>query len=217
MGIRLKIVAAILSISIAGYSQNVSNPDLDSHRKFSEIYLGDSFEKWKIYLRDKDPYKESIVTYTLQNEKCCNSVFGYTAQTIKVTFENAKVVSIYIELGNFLDGKNMNTVPDFKFALENAVSNYLNINDQFEVLFGKPHYSDTNKKKVPDEPLYTAQWIGARTQLETDYFLYDAVYDPARTVDPKTGYTKKLKEAYDTTIIIISDLEYLKRRLKSEF
>jgi hypothetical protein len=191
-------------------SQNVSNPELDLHRNFSEIVLGDNYEKWKNFLFDKEVHDKHTFSYTFKSNSCCNTVFGNSASFVWVTFQNDKVVSIRIELKNFFEGKKMETAMDLKVAIESAAIKYQTINKKFTTLFGEPYASHTNEHDVPNEPLSVEQWMGANTFLETNYYFYKAVYPPTRTVGPATGLTEKLEETRDKTVIILSDLNFLK-------
>lgn len=211
------LTCVFLLLPIALHSQNVSNPELDLHRNFSEINLGDSYEKWKNFLFDKEVHSQNAFSYTLKSDSCCHTVFGNPTRSVWVTFQNDKVVSIRIELKNFFEGKKMMTNADVKVAIESASTKYAMINKRFSTLFGEPHDSHTNEHHIPNEPASVAQWTGANTFLETNYYYYAAVYPPTRTVGPATGITEKLEETRDKTVIILSDLNFLKSKLKSGF
>jgi hypothetical protein len=199
------------------YSQNVSNPELDLHRNFSEINLGDDYEKWQKFLFNKEVHNERVFSYTFKSDSCCNAVFGNPTSLVWVTFQNDKVASIRIELKNFFEGKRMMTTADVKVAIKSAITKYEMINKRFSTLFGVPYASHSNEHDIPNEPASIVQWLGANTFLESNYYYYAAVYPPTRTVGPATGLTEKLEEARDKTVIILSDLNYLKNKLKSGF
>src|SRR3990170_1779027 len=132
------LIFLTLWINHGVYSQNVSNPELDSHRNFSEINLGDDFEKWKKFLFNKEVHNERSFSYTFKSDSCCNTVFGNPTSLVWVTFQNDKVVSIRIELKNFLEGKKMMTTADVKVAIKNGITKYKMINKRFSTLFGEP-------------------------------------------------------------------------------
>ncbi len=151
------------------------------------------------------------------SDSCCNTVFGNPTSLVWVTFQNDKVASIRIELKNFFEGKRMMATDDVKVAVKNATTKYEMINKRFSTLFGEPYASRSNEHNAPNEPASIVQWLGANTFLETNYYYYTAVYPPTRTVGPATGLTEKLEEARDKIVIILSDLNYLKSKLKSGF
>lgn len=198
-------------------SQNVANPALDLHRNFSEINLGDNYEKWKKFLFNKEGHNQQTFSYTFKSDSCCNTVFGNPTSLVWVTFQNDTIVSIRIELKNFFEGRRLVTAADVKTAIESAVAKYAMINKRFSTLFGEPYASHKNEQDIPNKPAAMVQWLGANTFLETNYYYYKAVYPPARTVGPAAGLTEKLKETSDKTVIILSDLNFLKSKLKSEF
>ena len=199
------------------YSQTVSNPDLDLHRNFSEINLGDNYKKWEKFLFNKEVHNERAFSYTFKSDSCCNTVFDNPTSLVWITFQDNKVASIRIELKNFLEGKKMTTRADMKVAVQSAITKYVTITKRFSTLFGEPYASRTNEQDIPNEPASIEQWMGANTFLETNYYYYEAVYPPTRTVGPATGLTEKLEETKDKTVIILSDLNYLKNKLKSGF
>lgn len=198
-------------------SQNVANPALDLHRNFSEINLGDNYEKWKKFLLNKEVHNKQTFSYTFKSDSCCNNLFGNPTSLVCVTFQNDTVVSIRIELKNFFEGKKMVTAAEVKTAIESAVTKYAMINKRFSTLFGEPYASHKNEQDIPDEPASIAQWLGANTFLETNYYYYKAVYPPARTVGPAAGLTEKLEETRDKTVVILSDLNFFKNNLPSGF
>lgn len=55
----------------------------------------------------------------------------------------------------------------------------------------------SNENNFQNNPAIVTQWLGENTFLETQYFLHEAIYDPSKATDSKTGYTKKLAEARD--------------------
>jgi hypothetical protein len=197
--------------------QNVTNPALDLNRNFSEIYLGDTYQKWKNLLSDKDVQDISVFSYKFKSDSCCNAVFGNSTSFVTVTFQNDTVVSIRIELKSFFEDKKLMSAADVKKAIEGAATNYAMINKRFTTLFGDPYASHSNEHHVPNEPAAIAQWRGVNTFLETIYYYYPAVYPPSRRVGPAAGLTEKLEEMRDKTVIILSDLNFLRSKRKSEF
>jgi hypothetical protein len=197
--------------------QNVTNPALDLSRNFSEINLGDTYQKWKNLLSDKDVQDISVFSYTFKSDSCCNAVFGNSTSLVTVTFQNDTVVSIRIELKSFFEGKKLMSTADVKKAMEGAATKYAMINKRFSTLFGDPYVSHSNEHHVPNEPAARVQWSGVNTFLETIYYYYPAVYPPSRRIGPAAGLTEKLEEMRDKTIIILSDLNFLRRKLESEF
>ncbi len=197
--------------------QNVTNPELDSHRNFNEINLGDTYQKWKNLLSDKDIQGTNVFSYTFKTDSCCNTVFGRSTSLVTVTFQNDTVVSIRIELKSSFEGKKLMSSADVKKAIEEAASKYAMINKRFSTLFGDPYASHSKEHHVPNEPSAIFQWSGVNTFLETIYYYSPAVYPPSRTVGSATGLTEKLEEMRDRTVIILSDLNFLKSNLKSEF
>jgi hypothetical protein len=199
------------------HSQNVTNPELDLHRSISKINLGDTYQKWRNFLFDKEEHDIHLFSCTFKSDSCCNTVFGNSTSLVRVTFQNDTVVSIKIELKNFFEGKKLMTAADVKTAIESAVTKYAMINKRFSTLFGEPYASHSNEHQVPDEPRSMVQWLGVNTFLETNYYYYPAVYPPTRTVGPATGLTEKLEEMRDKTVITLSDRNFLKGELKSQF
>ena len=214
-----RILVLFFTLGIIGevHSQNVSNPELDLHRSFSDINLGDSYQKWKDFLFDQEVHNKNAFSYTFKSDSCCNAVFDNPTSLVWVTFQNDKVVSIRIELKNFFEGKRMTTTPDVKAVIESSVAKYVMINKRFSTLFGEPYASHSNEHDAQNELAFIVQWMGAITFLETNYYYYPAVYPPTRTVGPPTGLTEKLEEARDKTVIILSDVNFLKEQLKSGF
>lgn len=201
-----------LGINYEVYSQNVSNPELDLHRNVSEINLGDSYEKWKKFLFNKEVHNERAFSYTFQSDSCCNTVFDNPTSLVWITFQDNKVASIRIELRNFLEGKKMTTAADVKLAVQSAVMKYVTINKRFSTLFGDPYASHSNEQGIRDEPTSIVQWMGTNTFLESNYYYYKAIYPATRTVGTATGLTEKLEEARDKTVVILSDLKFLKEQ-----
>ena len=195
--------------------QKLTNTELDSHRNLNEINLGDSYQKWKNFLFDKEVHDKFVLSYTFKSDSCCNELFGNAAKLVKLTFQNDKVVSIRIELKSFFEGKKIVTSDEGNLAIETAVAKYETINKNFSNLFGKPYASHSNQENIPGEPEAIVQWRGANTFLETNYYYYKAVYPPRRIVGSAMGLTEKLEEARDKTVIVLSDLNFLKNKVKS--
>ena len=213
----LILIFFTLWINHGVYSQNVSNPELDLHRNFSDINLGDSYEKWEKFLFNKEVHNERAFSCTFKSDRCCNTLFDNPTSLVWITFQDNKVASIRIELRNFFEGKKMVTTADVKVAIKNAITKYVMINKRFSTLFGEPHASHSDEHDIPNEPASIMQWLGANTFLETNYYYYAAVYPPTRTVGSATGLTEKLEETRDKTVIILSDMNFLKNKLKSGF
>jgi hypothetical protein len=192
------------------HSQNPANPKLDLHRSFSEIKLGDKYQKWKNFLFDREEHDIHIFSYTLKSDDCCNSAFGHATCLVKVTFQNDTVVSIEIELKNFFEGKRLMTPADAKTAIESSLTKHSMINKRFSNLFGQPYVAHSSQHNVPDEPASVFQWFGLNTFLETRYYYYPAVYPPSRTVGTAIGLTEKLEEMRDKTVITLSDASFLR-------
>ena len=194
------------------HSQNPANPQLDLHRSFSEINLGDKYQKWKNFLFDREEHDVHLFSYTFKSDDCCNSAFGHATSLVKVTFQDDTVVSIAIELKNFFEGKRLVTMADAKNAIESSRTKHAMINKRFSTLFGQPYATQSIHSNVPGEPASIFQWFGLNTFLETRYYYYPAVYPPSRTVGTAIGLTEKLEEMREKTIITLSDANFLRKR-----
>lgn len=197
--------------------QRITNPALDSHRNLGEISLGDTYEKWKDFLFGEEVLDKQLSSYTFRSDHCCHTLFENPVGLIRVTFQDDKVVSIRMELKNFLEGKKMKSSAELRVASESALNKYEQIKQQFSALLGNPGSTRSNEYEIPNEAKSVAQWRGTDTILETRYYYFKAVYPATRIVGSPVGLTEKLVEASDKTVIILSDLNFVKDKVMSGF
>jgi hypothetical protein len=194
-------------------AQGTHNPT--DHKKFIEVNLGDPFSKWGDFLFDKEDHMNDSYSYSFKRGSCCNAVFGNEVETVRLTFQGDKVVEINIRLKNFFEGKKLTTATEIKTATQEATTKYQTINEQFTSLFGKPYANRRKENNIQDLPLYTTQWLDKNIHLETQYYYYSPVYPTTRVIGTAEGLVEKLEEAHDKTVIVVSDVSFLKLKRKS--
>jgi hypothetical protein len=155
-----RIILSLLLIVSFNYcfGQYGNNPNLDLHRNFKSINLGDSFAKWANQLSFKAE-DGNVKQYVFNTGYCCNTLFDFDAELVTVLVQNSKIVSIKIDLKKF---QTSNT------SIEKGFRLYESIENQFTTLFGKPYA----KQKNQDNPMIFTQWLGNKTVLELKYNYY---------------------------------------------
>ena len=151
-------------ITLIGNSSAQSLADLDKRNGFKELKLGDSYNKWA-----KDLVKLSSNKYAKPGESffryrgnCCLKIFEFDVKEIVLTFNEDKIIRIYIQLVNFQKFYNRDHTIGFS-----KTGGYEKLNSKFTSLFGKPSGSYMPEDGTP----YHIQtgWFGQEVYLKTYY------------------------------------------------
>lgn len=211
------LVTIFLLVDFAARAQDAKNPELDNHRYFKQIGLGDNIEKWKKHLTKVDS-STSIEEYLFDLRRCCNQVFDRDVQYLLVLVKNEIIVSVRIYLVDFLKEKSMLTTQELMVALDEMILSQTDLVGKFDDLFAKHSVEQTNEGqlvKVGKKPMLIHQWQGKRTLLTMEMFFVEASY--GREKDPRTGLTRVDRPNQELTVISLTDMPFLETEKKEGF
>lgn len=150
------LVSVVCAQTIA-FAQSTN--DLDIKNGFKEFKIGDDFSKWQPFLEYEGSGTDESKSYVYTGT-CCNMVFQYPVEKIKLMFKDNKVVLIHIMLKKFQE----------EFAISGKYTeyrnvDYMNIKNSFQALFGEP--TGLDRPKGYDHVSYI--WAGNKITLVSRY------------------------------------------------
>ncbi|MFZ1635996.1 MAG: hypothetical protein WAT43_19075 [Chitinophagales bacterium] len=184
-------IIIFLVINASNIFAQFSNPNLDSHRNFKTINLGDTKLKWGKHLAPKGIYN-GHETYSFLKDTCCDDIFDMSVEEIYLYFKSDSIVGIEIRTVKIQKGLSENDPTYMNVGLVR----YNTFKSKFNSLFGA-----ANAENMPNDGsnlIKQCQWAAANTYLELAY-LYYGVMDG------------------DRLIIQLWDKNYLSNKLKDEF
>ena len=154
---KILLSVLFLQISLLFFGQNIN--DLDSKNGFKDFTIGDPFSKWEKNIQNDGIWDDGSPSY-LYNGSCCNKLFNYDVERIKLRFNKGQLVGIYITTKKF----QKEYIESGEFTKWRK-DDFENIKMSFSMLFGPPT-SFLNDEET-SEVSYT--WIGKKVGLISTY------------------------------------------------
>jgi hypothetical protein len=180
------ILTSFSSLSI-GVSQN--SPivrKLDEKNGFKDFQIGDSFSKWQPNLAFTN--SNGAVNFYIFNGSCCQQLFTTDLERIRLGFKENKLVTIYLE-----------TKEVRKLSDEWVSSNYRNLKENFESLFGvnRPDTKSIHNGEIKVSSL----WMGEKLFLQLTYEdmgikLFGNYFDSAGRCTIAIGLNSEIKDGF---------------------
>ncbi|CAA7386950.1 hypothetical protein [Chryseobacterium fistulae] len=117
-------------LSVSSFGQNIAQ--LDEKNGFKDFKLGDPLSKWSSQVRHVGRISDNTEAYDYVGI-CCNMLFNYSLENIKLIFNNSKLIGIMLKTTYFQKPYNISN----EFTKWRS-QDFESINNSFTQLFGEP-------------------------------------------------------------------------------